>query len=342
MPPFLAFKISFIRVNQYLPVLFLFMLVSCAASKSTPLIEKKHSSDTAYLTAKGVGSMEKEARDHALAELSRIFESRVYSNTYDRMTSEIGQSGVETSDDYIESRIKIVSEVKLKGVEIEKTWKEDNLYYALASLDKAQARSNWKREIKNLNDEIEGKLAALQSVNSKLARFQALKKTTDLWIQSEVLLSRLNVLGSDSKIPSRHDMKSIFQEISSLKSKMLMYVNISGTHKNELKEKIYETLGESGFLLTKEPSKGIIVITGEMEVRPVNIENPELKYARAVVSVEIQDREAGVSVGEITENRRAAHLTYNEAANSAINKVLSSVSEKLLYLLGKKKDESLL
>ena len=56
-----------------------------------------------YLVAVGLGQSEPEAKNRAKAELSRIFESRIKSETLDRMLSVLAASGAEKFEQSVES-----------------------------------------------------------------------------------------------------------------------------------------------------------------------------------------------------------------------------------------------
>jgi hypothetical protein len=305
------------------------LLAGCMAGKAGTGIGKA-APGAEYLTAEGIGRSESEARNQARAELSRIFESRVYSDTFDRVTAVIDSPGVETSRQQIESKVRVVSRVELKGVEIDRAWKEDGEYHALAKLDRYKARDNWLREMKDIDGRIEGRLDALDSLESRLLRFRSLNAVSDLWIGREVLVSRLRVLGFDYSGFPGYDMKSVFQRTVSIKSGMPVYLDIKGEHGARVREEVSEALGRAGYIMTERRDGASVTVTGRVEIWPVDVENPELEYARAIVALEIADAEAGLLVGEVSENRRAAHLSRPEAVERALKKVMSAVSGKLV------------
>jgi hypothetical protein len=114
-----------------------------------------------YLTATGSGDTETEAKNEALAELSSIFESRVYSETRSQAQSLIDTTAEELFEKKVESYIRIISSVELTGARIGKVWQDpkSRLYYATAILDRLQAGRRWKKEL----DQIENVMAARQA-----------------------------------------------------------------------------------------------------------------------------------------------------------------------------------
>jgi hypothetical protein len=287
------------------------------------------------LTATGIGQTENEARNQAVAEMSRIFESKVYSETNDRVRAVIHSSGEESSQQHIESNIRVMSEIKLKGVEVPEVWfdKEKRLYYARAVLDRFQARDSWLREIDDIDARIEGEFKALGPAESKFLKLKALKKILGLWIEREVIVSRLRVLGFQEGGSAAYDMKSVFQMMPELKKEMLIFVSVHGDHAGTVENEVTEYLGRAGYLMTDTRSRADVLITGEVRSEPVSLNNPGWKFSRAIVSLSIFDSATGSVVGEISENARAAQVTYEEAVTKAVKKVSEAAAEKLSAFL---------
>jgi hypothetical protein len=314
-----------------LPVVSLLLIV-CTANDARPEAGPDRASSR-YMSAEGIGQSEGEARNQARAELSRIFESQVLSDTFDRVTSVIDTSGEETSTQSLESRIRVVSEVELKGVEISKTWRENGYYHAIAVLDRYKARDNWLSELKDIDNAVEGKLKAIESTDGRLIRYRSLLAVSEIWINREVIASRLRVLGFGKAALPGYDMKSVFRRLAGIKADMPVYVDIKGSHGALAREIVSGALGRSGFVVTEDRSEGAVLITGNVKVSPVELDGSDLKYARAVVSLAIVDTDAGLSVGEVSENKRAAYISYAEAVEKALKKVLPSVSRKIIECL---------
>ncbi len=292
--------------------------------------------DSIYLTAIGTGQSEPEARNRALSELSRIFEAKVKSDTMDRVRSVVKTAGGRTTEDTeqrIESQLDVISHVELKGVEIAETWKEKATHYALAALERAKARDTWLREIEDLDRKIASKLSAAEEIRSQLMRYRALKETSTLWLEREVLVSRLSVIGHREAGPKSYDPARIFREIPRIKANMPIYLNISGGYGREAREVISQRLGRSGFVITDRKEGAPVVISGSVEVKRVDIPHPDWKYARGLVALKVRDAQAGLTVGEVKTDKRSSHLTYDEAAQKAARKVLPDAAEELVRFL---------
>jgi hypothetical protein len=309
-----------------------------ASTKAKPGEKSRGSGypDSLYLKAIGTGESQFEAKDRALEELSRIFEAKVMSDTLDRVRSVVKISGGKTTEDTeqrIESRLNVISQVDLKGVEIAETWKEGSTHNALAVLDRAKARDTWLGEIAGLDEKIASKLEASSSLSGRLMRYRALKEAMSLWLEREVLVSRLSVLGYREGGPTAYDPKAILTGIPRLKAAMPIYLDISGGYAQDARETVSKALGDAGFVMTSDRNDAPVIISGTVNVEPVDIPHPEWKYARGRVALEVRDVEAGLTVGEVKTDKRASHLSMDEAAQKAVKKVLPQASRELVEFL---------
>lgn len=312
----------------------LFIGAGCSESvKKTELVEKFPESN--YMTATGIGESEIEARNRAVAELSRIFESKVYSDTLDRIKTVISTSKGEETEQRVESNIKVMSAVELKGVKIGREWYDEKTrnYYALAVLDRYQAKENWLNELEEWDRKIESEARAAGALQSDFLVLKSLRKVVSMWLEREVIVSRLSVLGFNAAPPASFDMGSVYQQIARLKKEMKISLEISGKQSSVLKDVIGESLGEKGYLMSSDRVGSDVVISGSVKTEPVKLDNPGWEFCRATVSLNIKDMKTGLSVADIEENVRAGHVSYSEAVNKAIKKVSGTVATKLIDFL---------
>lgn len=316
--------------------LFFFLMAGCAGITSRT--QSNTLDDNAvlyppsrYLTATGTGRTESEAGRQARAELSNIFESKVSNDTYSTAKSVIDSSEGETFTKRVESTIRIKSDVQLKGVQIVKTWKnkENNIYHALAALDKFQARKNWNSEIENIDTMMDAELNMLNATQSILLRMISLKKIVNLWNKKALLSSRLSIIGFSDESFSDVDIKSIFSMMSEIRAAMRVYIWMTGEQGSEIKSKLAETLSADGFILSDSKFDADALILGYIETEPLQIDNPDVSFVRATALVSIIDSVSGAQVGEINENIRKAHQNPKEAAHKAVQNISEIVSERL-------------
>lgn len=339
-PAFLNyFKVSFISLTL------LILLSGCATEQSSIIKGTKRGATSTdfssgkYLKATGIGNSEKEARLNAKAELAAIFESKVSSDVINRVRSIVEGSGKETVTRDDERNIKVLSSVDLKGVEINKTWYDEKqrAYYAVAMLERAKAGDDWQKEVDHIDDEIELILGALNRQKSDFSKFQSLKKARQLWMNKEVILSRLRVLGYSDLSVAAYNARDIFSSIQQLKSQFMVFITVGGAS-NRFSEvivnEISEGLSNAGYLITNDKEEGNLLIEASLKVMPVELNNPGWEFARAALNLSIVDKASGLTVGEISENKRSSHLTYEEAAHKAVKTVSKISTEKVIEYFG--------
>jgi hypothetical protein len=290
-----------------------------------------------YLRATASGQSDKEARSQAKAELSNIFESQVFSHTINKVKSVTHSGEEEKVSRDAEQNVRVLSSVDLKGLEIGKVWFEEKekLYYALAVLDRHKARENWQRESEGIDSKIGAAYKARHSLKSSFTKLQALRKMNLLWIEKEVIVSRLRVLGFQDVSTEDYDIKKIFSEIEEIKANLLIYVKINeGDYGRVVSETLSEKLSNEGYVLTDDKGRANIMLRGSVNVKPLELDNADWQFARAMAVISIIDTDSGLTVGEISDNKRAAHINLSEASIKSVKGVASLISDKVLQYFG--------
>lgn len=324
-------------------VIFMAICVTGCSSTGGPGARGLHSTDykervsgypeSLYLRAVGTGQSEPEARKRAVSELSRIFVSQVRSEAVDTVRSVMVDRKDEGLEETLFSRIEIVSELELEGVEIPEAWKEGALFYALAVLERQKAARGWKLKVEDIDSRIEGELAASERGDSRLLRYRALRNVTSLWAERAVYMSRLNVLGYSATSSDEARVRGAIRDLAVLKGGMRLFLDISGG--GTLEGGLADSLGKAGFILVEERNSADVVIGGRLEVRELDMNVEDWKYARATASLSVKDPVTGESVGEVSENIRAAHVSYKEAYSKAMRSLTPKVSDAIISILDK-------
>jgi len=293
-------------------------------------------SSSRYLTATGIGQTDAEARRNSKAELSGIFESKIQSEVISSTKSVTGTKAGENFQKKVEANIRVITAMGLKGVKIGKTWYDEKSrsYYAEAVLDRYKARDEWNREIKKQNSFIEAEYKSLLGTKSPILKLKMIKKIMDLWVDKEVLGSRLRVIGFTDKSSETDKMQSVIEMTPEIKSSMIIYVDIAGSYSDEVVDEITERLTKEGFQLSGVKQKSDVMISGDVKIKPVNINNPDYKFARVNLALDIIDLSTGSKVGKVSQKVRKGHVTYTEAEHKAVKKVSKAVSEEIIKHFG--------
>lgn len=286
-------------------------------------------SSSRYLTAKGYGQSKPESVRQAKAELSNIFEARISSDVTSKVKQVTDSVKGSSFNKSIQSQIRVVSDIQLEGVQVGDTERDQGEYITIAALDKYNARDKWIGDIHKVDTQIDVLLTKSNAAKSKILKLLPLKKVLELWVQREVTLSRLRVIGFASEIEQK-DLKEILLKISEIKSSMLIDIDVSGKHGPAVRDMVAEILTDNGFKIGDYESNSDVLISGSVKIDEVKNNNPRFKFSRATVSLNIIETTSNNQVGQVSENERGAGLNYDEAAHTAVKKVSDKVSDKLI------------
>lgn len=289
--------------------------------------------ESQYLTATGIGESEREAKRLAIAELSNIFEAQVTSDVSSSVQSIIGSDSEERVTKTARQSVRVVSDLKLKGVQIGKIWYDESQrsHYAIAVLKRRQAKDDWSQELNDIDGRAMAAIGSLKLQKSGFTRLQTYKKIRELWLQREVIVSRLRVLGFGNSSHAPYDIKQIFERMAQIKAQLLIYINAGNQKFAKLTVgQVIEKLGKQGFVITPNKQNANIYVNGSVTVEPVELPGKDFEFARARATFSIVDAMTGQTVGKVNENKRSGHLKYSEAANKAVSKVSKAITEKLV------------
>ncbi len=315
-------------------VLCLLFITGCLSGKSgirSPKAAEPFLDKSKYLSATGEGQSNEEAGMRAKAALSAIFEAQVTSEVVSRVSS-LTESGMdEKVTRQAEQNVRVLSSVELKGVEIAAHWFDERggFYHAIAALERKKAARQWRNDMKGIDHKAEAILSSLDEQKSRFGRLRQLRKVRKLWLEKEVIKSRLGVIGAPSSGGGTIEIAKILREISGISAGLLVFVKIDGEFGKVLGDKIAEKLTPEGYTLSEDSGSASLHILGDIKTTPVDLKNPSWEYARASASIAVIDRATGLTLGEITENKRTAHRTYSEAVTRAVREVSSKAAKRV-------------
>ena len=292
--------------------------------------------ESAYLKAIGTARSESGARDRAVSALSRIFVSKIKSETVDSINS-VMSGGQEVIRESMRMRVNVTSSAELEGVEIAGIWREDgSTVYALAVLDRQSAGRGFNARIAEIDNLIRGHIEAskAEGESGMLVRYRSLLSVSGLWADRTVLVSRLNVLGySAPESGAAGDVKAAIRELQQVKSRMKLYVDIKGISSDEMADGIAEGLGKAGFVMASDRTQADVLIGGSARTVNLDMSDPDWKFARAIAELSVMDVRTGEVIGEVSDNVRSAKVTHRQAAASAIRKLTPKVLKAILKII---------
>lgn len=329
------------RMPPTLLVLLVLLAAGCGGPSTAPVTEEQALFPKArFLQTEGYGKTPMEARRQALAELSAVFESRVSSHTISIARSSLGPDNVEQFEKTIESNIRIVSSVRLKGAIIGKVWqdKTTGLYHALAVLDRMDAGRDWTGELEILDNRVQAETAMLATLKGRLPRMASLNRIMSLFLEHHAIESRLMVIDYPSVSNLDIDMSQMMSDLVAIRSELKFYIDITGEHGETAGNILSQTLTQNGIFITRSKERANALITGRIDVFPLNLNNPEILFVRAVGDVQVFEIGSRAVFTKINENIRKGHVDPDEAVHKAVMAISQIIADRLVSALGLSKN----
>ena len=288
--------------------------------------------ETRFLRAEGIGSTETDARRQALAELSSIFESRVYSQA----TSSLGADNMEQFEKTIESQIQIISSMRLEGAKIGKVWQDETpgVFHALAVLDRMDAGRNWANNLEGVDNRLRAEALALKGIKGRLPRMASLNKIMSLSLERHALESRLMVVDYPSPSQLELGMAQMTSQLAMIRSELRFYIDITGEYGALTGKILSRALTQKGILITLDMDKADAWVLGQVAVTLLTLANPKILFVRVTGGVEVIETGSHALFTQINENIRKGHVDQNEAIHKAVMAISHLISQRLVSALG--------
>ncbi len=329
---------SYLKSWLTFAIVALLFSIGCSQSQERVAVKKQIAFPEArYLTAEGSGQTEIEARRQALAELSGIFESKVQAETTSFARAVIGPDNDELFEKNVESKIAIVSSVRLTGARIGRVWRDaasPSVYHALAVIDRSQAGRGWADTLETVTAKTEAQIKNLEYTPGRFQRMLALNRIVVGLLRKQALESRLRVLNYPSRSSLDVDISPITAELARLRSQLRFFVKFSGDSSQIVANRLSEAFTANGLLLGNSLDEADAIISGHVENQPLSLKNPRAQFVRAAATVNIIETETGAVVATLSENVRKGHVDQAEAARKAVSTLADTLAEKLISEIG--------
>ncbi len=206
-----------------------------------------------YMTATGSASNAELAKNRALGNLSKIFETHIKeSSTTKSDTNVLVQDGSESysKKHHIAQQIQVRTDNIIHGARIAETWKDSTLftYHSLAVLDRAQAGNNIKTEMLRIDGETEVMLNRSQSQSDVLFSLSALDKALALQYERQTLQNMLKVIDTRGKgSPSKWSIADLNGKLESKLQSLEIGTAIDNDPVGKLNQFLKSAMGNAGF-----------------------------------------------------------------------------------------------
>jgi len=281
-----------------------------------------------YVVANGSASNAEQAKDRALANLTKVFELHIRESSTSRQdVKSLKQGGSEkvSTSQSLSSRIDIKTTKIIDGARIAEQWQHpgDLTHYALAVLDRKQAGNNIRGEIERLDQETGFELNAAKTENSPLIKVTNYQQALALQEKRDAMQRTLKVIdlsgqGSESKW-NRAELRTLLDtSLSSLNMKPeIMSDSVGG-----LDKLLKGAMANAGFAEASK-TKSNYILSASLETQPA-IKNQDWFWLRGTLTLRLASADGTVQGNKTWPLKVSAS---SEAQLPA--RMMSSVEKKL-------------
>ncbi|MBI2059134.1 MAG: LPP20 family lipoprotein [Nitrospirae bacterium] len=293
---------------------------------------KKHPPEKFFI---GVGSSpdESSAKDKARAEIAKILKSKVEQVQQDKETYASQTTGKKTSTQQTfeaSSATKVKVEETLEGVEIVETYKDDNIVWALASLDREKTAADLRKKATDLDLQGDELLKAANTEN-KLQKAKGLYSAWEKFAKADGYSSQLAVVSpTGTGVVYRAGETRIKRDKALADVKFR--VDVKGEGLADVIKTINQALTGIGFSGVSAGQKEDLLVQGELEVNEFDRGTPT-KFAKWGLRIEIMDNATGEAVGTLSKVGDEGSNTFDLARQRAIVKIRGLVQSEFDSLL---------
>lgn len=206
-----------------------------------------------YLVASGSASNAELAKDRAMGNLSKIFETKIRENSTTTSDTRVSvRDGQEsyTKNQRLAQNINIRTDKVINGARIAEIWFDKPVltYHALAVLDRQQAGNNMRQEMHRLDEETDTELARSNSQPDALMSMAALNKALDLQRQRQALQASLKVIDLSGKgQPSEYNLADLRGRLENKLQSLRITTSVDQDPLGRLDQTLKSAMGNAGF-----------------------------------------------------------------------------------------------
>ncbi len=175
-----------------------------------------------FITGVGQGDSLSDAKERARAEIAKVFEISIESNSIDS-SSFSRTSGTEAENRHnsssVERNIKSHTNQIIQGIEISESWfdKTSSTYYSLANLKRSKAQLSIRNRINELDSATFETISTSQKADLTIQQIRLLSRAIDLQYQRHNLNKQLAVISlTGENIPSKWTLEQLIAKRSEL------------------------------------------------------------------------------------------------------------------------------
>ncbi len=206
-----------------------------------------------YLLGQGQGSSAALARDHARAELAKVFALRVSERSEDlsraEMTSEEGTTR-QRSETRVERSVQTETQRVLEGVRIAEIWRDpEGVHHALAVIDRLGESERLRSEIGALDQLIARAVARARGADALLSRIGAAAQAVQAQTRRDALQQDLRVLDiTGIGVPARYERSRLQADFAELAARLRIASEADADPIGNLASVLHGAVRHAGFI----------------------------------------------------------------------------------------------
>jgi hypothetical protein len=281
--------------------------------------------DGLYLVGVGQANSRDRAKSDALASIAKIFRARIEQQTTDWekyiQIESRGKTEIEQKK-AMESLTDISTDKVIEGAQIIETAQDGAIYYALAVIDRLQAKASLTERITDFDEKINASIELARNTPDKLSRIKNYKRTINTFLRRDAANIDLQVISvKGNGIHPAVSLTKVAQEFDEwLAKNFSIDVKINGTNGPVVQQTIIESLLQEGFPVNdgSDTASPDLFVKGDVTLSPVKLPGKPFNYVRWCVDLAILETKGNKIVGVVQKSGREGHISAEEAEARAI------------------------
>lgn len=284
-----------------------------------------------YLVAIGEGDSRKDAENNAVANLSRIFESKVKADeTTTQRYLELTRNKTTTIEDEfnVETRVNVKSEQTLYNIKFADSY-TDNLgkTYVLAYIKRMETAEIYTEKINNNAEKIHYFIDLSEKTNDIIKQYAALNAASTIAAVNETLIEQLNIISPTAKefLELNYEYQKLKNQAAEKAKNITFSVTIQNDEKDKIKVIVESLLNDFGFNIS---TNGLLKVSGSILFENTDLKrDDDFKFVRYTFDLKVVDNN-GDTIISLFEKGKEGHTTYLEAKERAIRKIGKKIKKK--------------
>lgn len=289
-----------------------------------------------YLVAFGTGSSFQDARNNALGNLSRIFQSEV--KTDQTLIDEFHETikGDRLNSDRTSQLLSVTrvgsSQNLINAKVLESYTARDETFYVLMGMQRQETAHIYSSEIANNELHINELEHQADQENNVLDKLGYLKKALVLQEVNDNLQKQRSVLTGQSLSGLRSEDHSLIRTYGEVKKRCLIYLNTNGIP-GEIVSVMDKVLQDEGFTVTRNSTDAILHAIVSYQWRQMDMNRKDAQFVKWDFHVRFDNPAGDRSFRTFNIEGRDGALTYREAVlrcDETVKKKLTTEFRKFL------------